>query len=235
MVIESTTNGNKSLHTGAMDSGSSACLAHDAEPVTEPSLPLPNSEEDFPVYLQSDSRWGGLWFGPSGIYGGVGATLAEGGCGPISFAMLATALTGREILPSAVADVAGLAGTYAGSAGCYWAITKILAEYYGLQYVKISASTVQEAISAVNRYLEDGWMIHTSGQGIEPFTKHGHYIGIREITASGKWRIADSKENGIENTLSKEWDPPALVAAGMNIDNIHAIKLTNISNRNRRD
>lgn len=138
--------------------------------------------------------------------------------------MMATALIGRPIMPSAVADVAGLAGAYAGSAGCYWVITKILAEYFGLQYVKINASTAQEAISAVNRYLEDGWMIHTSGQGIEPFTKYGHYIGIRGITASGKWRIADSKENGIENTLSKEWDPPALVAEGMFIDNIHAIK-----------
>lgn len=180
---------------------------------------------DFPFYAQGDERWGELNYGPSGIdnvdsgYGNI----KQAGCGPSSFAMMATALLGKEILPNETSDIAGKAGLHVKGAGSSHDITKILAENYGLEYEDLSGR--DNMIEVISQYLKDGWMIHTSGQGSEPFTSGGHYIGIRGITDDGKWLIADSNgQKGKSNTLEKEWDPQDIINAGMKLGNVHAIK-----------
>lgn len=179
-----------------------------------------------PVYLQCDRRWGNLMYGSRGINGSSGKTICKVGCGPASFAMLATMILGREILPSETADVAGKAGMYIWNSGSSHSITKVLAEHYGLQYqtIKTSRATVIEDVS---RALREGWMIHNSGggrygSGAHPYSKNGHYIGIRGITADGKWLISDSA--GRDRKQDKHWDPREVVAAGMDISNLRAIR-----------
>lgn len=182
--------------------------------------------DGFPVYLQCDSRWKDLRFGKEGINGSVGSTICKAGCGPTSFAMMATALLGREILPSDTVDVAGRAGIYIAGSGSSWDVTRVLADHYGLQYEHIdtSRSTVVEDVS---RYLREGWMIHSSGggsygSGAAPYSVGGHYVGIRGITSDGKWLIADSAS--VNRDQNKHWDPSDVLAAGMNVGNLWAIR-----------
>jgi hypothetical protein len=184
---------------------------------------------DFPQYYQSDSRWGSLMYGPNGIHGSTGTSISESGCGPTSFAMLATALLGREILPSDTADVAGKAGQHAKDsngnwAGSSWGITKVLAEHYGLQYKNITVRDIGDTVNVINEALNDGWMIHTSGTGAAPFSTGGHYIGIYGRSEDGKWLIADSSRKG-----NKAYDPTTVVngifkRSGMSSYNIKGIK-----------
>lgn len=171
---------------------------------------------EFVWYNQCDPRWADAPFGSS--------TVCAGGCGPASFAMMATEMLGREILPDETAKIAGDGGMYVPGAGSSWDITRYLADYYGFQYEDINVSSTQEAESTITQYLKDGWMIHTSGAGSVPFTSGGHYIGIRGITSDGKWLIADSGHS--KDYSEQEWDPSSVVSAGMTISNLRAIKST---------
>lgn len=181
----------------------------------------------FPYYNQFDPKWAGIdWGGGNGSCGSGPHvnTIGKSGCGPSSFAMMATALTGKAITPDMTAKIAGEEGCHV-SSGSSWKITQVLAAQYGLQYKDLAASSRDDAIQKINQALDDGWMIHTSGKGSNPFTSGGHYIGIRGLTSDGKWLIADSNgTNGRENTLNRAFDPGAVINAGMNISNIKAIK-----------
>lgn len=186
---------------------------------------LRSLSESFTYYGQEDPQWGSLRFGKDGINGSSGETIEEAGCGPTSFAMIATALLGRDILPSETTDIAGKAGMYVENAGSSWSITKVLADHYGLEYEEIAANSATDAVNKINEHLKNGWMIHTSGSGENPFTSGGHYIAIRGLTSSGKWLIGDSwgPHGGQKNTLETEWDPQKIVN-GMSLGNIKAVR-----------
>ncbi len=172
----------------------------------------------FPWYDQCDPEWEKTPFGSCG-------NTCDSGCGPSSFAMMVTAITGKEITPKMTTKVAGDKGQHACGEGSYWTLTGVLADYYGLQHKDLKSSSASQAIEKINEALRDGWMIHTSGRGSNPFTSGGHYIGIRGITEDGKWLLADSAgSRGKENTLSKSFPPEEVINAGMAIDNITAIK-----------
>ncbi len=184
---------------------------------------------DLPNYDQCDPRWGKLWFGPGGINGGQGLTICWGGCGPSSFAIMATTLLGREILPSETSDKAGLAGMNyyspgSGYQGSAFGITSYLAGQYGLQYKVFPGGGGREnCIAAVNSALQDGWMLHVAGgnlygTGNPPFTPVGHLIGITGLTADGKWVIADSAHGN--NT----YEPAEVLNAGLNCGTLRGIK-----------
>lgn len=187
-------------------------------------------EGDFPFYSQCDKEWGSYEYGPNGIVGGTGySSICAAGCGPSSFAMMATKLLNTKITPKETSDYAGKKGMHISGSGSSWEITKTLANQYGLQYEDLTWSgTMDQKIALINQKLNDGWMIHTSGSGSSPFTSGGHYIGIRGITPSGKWLIADSNgyktspegNPGRENTF-KEWDPKDIV---VNMRHAKAIK-----------
>ena len=173
--------------------------------------------EGLPEYLQCDDKWGNLAFGLGGINGSQGSTICAAGCGPTSFAIMATVLLGREISPSETADIAGRAGIYVPGRGSSWTITKTLADHYGLQYQDFGTSQ-STCIDTINKALSDGWMIHTSGGGVAPFTGGGHYIGIAGIASNGDWIIADS------NLGNKNYSPSTVLSAGMNCSNLKGIK-----------
>ena len=194
-----------------------------------------SSTDNFTYYDQYDPKWSGLRFGSGGINGNSGSTIGAAGCGPTSFAMLATALLGRNVLPSETADIAGKAGMYMDGVGSSWNLTKTLADSYSLDYehINVSGLNTDQIIEKINEYLKNGWMIHVSGSGSSPFTAGGHYIGIRGLTKDGKWLIADSNDKqgqreGKNNTY-KEWDPKEIITNGMALENLNAIQASSIS------
>lgn len=182
----------------------------------------PYTGTDFPQYFQCDSRWGKLMYGPDGIKGPRGATICESGCGPTSFAMMATVLLKENILPDEVANVAGKLGMHAQDrtgawVGSSWAITRTLANHYGLQYQDVNTCD----INTINQYLRNGWMLHTSGTGSAPFTSNGHYIGIVGLNDAGEWYIANSAG---KNNANRYYSPSVVISSGMKCNNVRAIK-----------
>ena len=151
---------------------------------------------DFPWYGQCDSKWRSV------SYGGCG-DICSSGCGCTSFAMMATALTGIEYLPDEVCTYAGDKGMHICGSGSSHSLPATISDHFGLQHETISGASIEK----INKYLNEGWMIWTCGSGPDPFTSGGHCIGVRGITSDGKWLLADSKGNGKEVTLEKDWDP----------------------------
>ena len=155
---------------------------------------------DFPWWDQCDPQW------KETSYGGCGTTCSSG-CGVVSFAMMATALTGIERRPDEVTKLAGSKGLHVCGKGSSHSLPLVLAPEYGL----IAESIDSASIDQINAKLRDGYMIWTCGGGSNPFTSAGHCIGIRGITDDGKWLIADSNgEKGRVNTLETTWDPSFL-------------------------
>lgn len=185
----------------------------------------PYTGDGIPEYSQCDSRWGGYHYAKSGIgtnppttYQGMKAvsdSICNSACGPTSFAMMATALLGQNILPDETADIAGKAGMHIAGEGSSHEVTRVLAQHYGLEYKALDTCN----IDTINEYLRDGWMIHTSGKGSRPFSSRGHYIGIAGINSNGQWLIANSGKEG-----NKYYDPSTVVNAGMWCNNVKAIK-----------
>lgn len=178
--------------------------------------------EGVPQYFQSDERWGHLNYGPDGIYGHIGTSIAASGCGPSSFAMMITAILGREITPDETSDIAGQAGQHSrcdgGWCGSSWTITAVLAEHYSVQYQNFDTNR-SNCIGVIEAALADGWMIHTSGTGTKPFSSGGHYIGIVGVDQDGNWLTADSAGWG-----NGAYSPQEILNAGINCDNLKGIK-----------
>lgn len=169
------------------------------------------SGDDFPWWDQCDEKWANT------DYGGCGTTCSSG-CGVTSFAMMATALTGKEHLPDEVTKVAGSKGLHVCGAGSSWTLPLVLAPEYGLEAENIDGASIDQ----INAKLRSGYMIWTCGNGSNPFTRGGHCIGIRGITNDGKWLLADSNgEKGRVNSMETEWDPSSVYPR---MNNCKAIK-----------
>lgn len=170
---------------------------------------------NFEWYTQWEEPWKSVSFGNS--------TVGRAGCGPTSFAMMASILLGHAITPKDTAKVAVDTNSLynGGSGGSLESVTKNLADHFNLEYDEKPWSSPQEAVDIINKYLDEGWMVHVSGAGSDPFTAGGHYIGIIGKSSSGKWLLANSAVT--EDKRSKEYDPMGLVTAGLHY-NIKAIR-----------
>ena len=178
----------------------------------EVCLPEEKDINNLIFYSQSDPKWGNLNYGLEGINGNDRNSISASGCGPTSFAVIATNLLHKSITPDQTADIAGRAGMHAAS-GSSHDITSVLGRHYGLKVIKIPGT-----ISSINQYLNQGYMIHTSGKGAAPFTANGHYIAIVKNLPDGQWLVADSSKRGPSGQYS-----PQQVLSGMNTDNVWAV------------
>lgn len=152
--------------------------------------------DGFAIYNQTDPAWSGKPFSTS--------TIGKSGCGPSAMAMIVTALTGTKVLPPEVAEVAK--SMYVEGAGSSHQIGPFVAAHYGLQSTNVGAN-----VAKITEALLAGQLVIAPGGGADPFTKGGHFIVVRGVTANGKWKVGDSKGNGAE-TSQKEWDPQTLVS-----------------------
>ncbi|MDE7435451.1 MAG: C39 family peptidase [Lachnospiraceae bacterium] len=129
-------------------------------------LTYAEKEQEFPLFLQWDSRWG---YEPYGRENNVGLA----GCGPTCMSMVLYYLTGDETLtPDKIAAYSLENGYFVEGTGTAWALMEDIPPLYGIRVTEASASE-----SAMKAELDRGHiMICAMAPG--DFTAEGHFIVI---------------------------------------------------------
>lgn len=156
------------------------------------TLAGPASDIDVVYYNQTDSRWGSL------PYGSVD-TIYYAGCGPTAMAIVVATLTSNKVTPPDVADWAAANGYCAPGDGSYHSLIPGAGAHYGLTVTGLGRSGAK-----VLDALRDGKLV-VSLMSKGHFTKGGHFIVLRGVTATGKILVADPasrKRSGQEWALS---------------------------------
>lgn len=157
--------------------------------ISSPGGSYPANGMQIPHYLQTDYS--------SIPYGG--GSIASSGCGPTSFAMIASYLTGSTITP---ADAVAWCGNayYAPGAGTYWSYFQAASDHFGCGTVTQTTDP-----NAVLQALSQGCPV-ISSQGPGLFTSGGHFIVLRGVTSSGKVLVNDPNDNDQKNYINREFD-----------------------------
>lgn len=123
-------------------------------------------EQDFPLFLQWDPRWGYVEYGDESCIG-----LA--GCGPTCLSMALYYMTGDEsITPDKVGEYSMENGCYIPGTGTAWALMEVMPQEYGI-HVRQPAASESEMKAA----LDNGSVIILS-MGPGDFTAAGHFIVV---------------------------------------------------------
>jgi len=141
-------------------------------------------------YNQSDSRWGSIMYGRTG-------TIATSACGPTALAMVVASLKDRSVTPVEVAKWAVDNGYRCEGNGSYRTLIPEGGRHYGLT-VEAIGRDAEKLVEA----LKDGKLV-IAIMAAGRFTKNGHFIVLRGVTADGKVLVADS---GSYNRSNLEWD-----------------------------
>ncbi len=156
------------------------------------------STVEIPSYNQCSGSWSTYPYNYA-----PGKTICSGGCGPSSMAMLVSVLTGQTVYPNDIVDLTTSAGQYPNSDVGY-ELTQIVAEKYNLEAQKITYSSKSDAYDKIKKYLNDGYVIHLSGEGshagFSNSNTSGHYIGLVSIDSNDKVRVANSNSVGNNTT-----------------------------------
>lgn len=165
------------------------------------SLSAPQSGEiltadgavDTVYYMQTDSRWGNKFYGGED-------TIAKYACGPTSMAIVVSSLTDIGIDPEQMSGWAYNKGYWYPQSGSLHSVVNGTAKAFGLKSEGVGNDS--ETPEKVKNALKNGDMVVVlMGKG--HFTKGGHFIVLRGMTAEGKILVADC--NSRENTMT-EWD-----------------------------
>ncbi|OUQ61699.1 peptidase M23, partial [Eubacterium sp. An11] len=142
-----------------------------------------------PLYIQTE--YGNIPYGTGSI--------ADCGCGPTAFAMVASYLTGSTITP---VDAVAWCGNsyYKPGAGTYWSYFQAAASHFGCGSVTqtMDANAVLQALS------EGRPVISSQGPGL--FTSAGHFIVLRGLTADGKVLVNDPNDSESKNYVNRAFD-----------------------------
>lgn len=129
-----------------------------------PGLTEQEKEEEFPLFLQWDPRWG---YEPYGDANCVGIA----GCGPVCLSMVLYYMTEDEaLLPDVISEYSMENDYYMYGTGTKWTLFEGVGELYGLTVTQpdISEEVMKQA-------LEEGKLIICSmGPGV--FTSTGHFV-----------------------------------------------------------
>ena len=142
-------------------------------------------------YSQLDTRWKGLPYGPSD-------TIGSSGCGPTSLAMVVSSLTSRTVDPVQMCNWAYQNGYLCVGSGSYHSLIPEGAEYFGLSVDYAKANEPQKIVDA----LASGKLV-VAIMGPGHFTKSGHFMVLRGVTADKKILIADPAS---KNRSEQTWD-----------------------------
>lgn len=150
---------------------------------------FPANGMQIPHYLQTD--YGDIPYG--------GGSIASSGCGPTSFAMVASYLTGTAITPI---DAVAWCGNsyYMPGAGTYWSYFEAAASHFGCGSVR-QTGDANEVLQA----LSEGHPV-ISSQRAGLFTSGGHFIVLRGVTGSGKVLVNDPNDSSAKNYINREFD-----------------------------
>lgn len=141
---------------------------------------------DFPFYDQTD--YGHIPYGDGSI--------ADSGCGPTAFAMVASYLTGTRITP---VDVVSWCGNnfYVYGSGTAWGFFGAAADHYGITLERFTTD-INVAVEA----LAQGKPV-INAQGAGRFTSGGHFIVLRGLDSNGRILVYDPNNGDMdENHLS---------------------------------
>ena len=142
-----------------------------------------------PHYLQTD--YANVPYGSSNI--------AACGCGPTSFAMVASYLKGTTITP---ADAVAWCGNsyYVWGAGTSWSYFEAAAKHFGCGAVRESydANEVLKALS------EGHPVISSQHAGL--FTRGGHFIVLRGVENGNKVLVNDPNDSEAKNYINRSFD-----------------------------
>ena len=129
-----------------------------------PGLTEQEKEEDFPLFLQWDPRWG---YEPYGDANCVGIA----GCGPVCLSMVLYYMTGDEtLLPDVISEYSMENDYYMYGTGTKWTLFEGVGKLYGL---KVTQPDISKEV--MTQALESGNLIICSmGQGV--FTSTGHFV-----------------------------------------------------------
>lgn len=123
-------------------------------------------EQDFPLFLQWDPRWGYVEYGDESCIG-----LA--GCGPACLSMALYYLTGDEsVTPDKVGEYSMNNGCYISGTGTAWVLMEAMPREYG---INVRQPAVSE--SEMKTALDNGSVIILS-MGPGDFTAAGHFIVV---------------------------------------------------------
>lgn len=148
--------------------------AGDTSVVGEAELTEEEKEQEYPLFLQWDKRWGYEEYGDSYI--------ALSGCGPTTLAMAATALTEDDtITPDRVAKYSMVNGYYVEGTGTAWSLMTDGCENFGIKSDEISLDEY-----VMKNQLDEGKVIICS-MGPGYFTSVGHFIMIYDYNENGFW------------------------------------------------
>jgi hypothetical protein len=164
-----------------------------------------NFTTSFTYYNQCDTPWGNLT-----NTSGVRSCLV--GCGPTSVAMAVTNLTGQKVTPSDTYKYASDNNLWLpGSGGTGFEDVATIARHYGL---KSSVMANYNDINAIRAVLDSGGLVMLAGQGPVPFVPapQAHFVLIRAITATGKFKIADPYPK-VANENDQEWDAQQIISS----------------------
>lgn len=157
--------------------------------ITSTGGTYPANGMQIPHYLQTD--YGNIPYG--------GGSIATSGCGPTSFAMVASYLTGKTITP---VDAVSWCGNsyYKPGVGTYWSYFAAAASHFGCGSV-----TQTNDPNRVLKALSEGHPV-ISSQSAGLFTRGGHFIVLRGVTASGKVLVNDPNDSASKNYFNREFD-----------------------------
>lgn len=130
--------------------------------------------DGMPVYYQNDFQ------NPLG-----NVTIAIGGCGPTSFAMVASAITGRNISPVETSAWCEQHGFYVNGQGTSHAYLEAISGAYGIncEYLGEKGVTASLDTKVWNALKSGKYVISLQGPGL--FTTGGHYIVLKNINSDG--------------------------------------------------
>ncbi len=135
-------------------------------------------------------------------YGDVaygGGSIATSGCGPTSFAMVASYLTGRTITPVDAVSWCGNA-YYVPGAGTAWSYFSGACSHFGLA-APVQTNDMQSVLLA----LQEGKPV-ISSQGPGLFTSAGHFIVLRGVDENGRVLVNDPNDNANKNYQNRAFD-----------------------------
>ncbi len=161
------------------------------------------SDSSTPVvyYNQLDSRWKDEPYGTDKI--------GTHGCGPTAMAMVISSLTTETIDPINMANWAYNNGGWADGQGSYHSFIPNCAEAWGLPVEGISKTDdMQKIVDA----LSSGQLV-VAIMGPGEFTRGGHFIVLRGVTADGKILVADPASSTRSN---KEYDLSLIIDESRN-------------------
>ena len=155
------------------------------------SITFTDGAADVVYFNQLDKKYADVMYGASG-------TIGTSGCGPTSLAIVVSSLGSRIVDPIEMAKWSVANGGRCEGNGSYHSLIPNAAKAFGLN---VQGNVQNEPQKIVDALADGKLVIALMGKG--HFTKAGHYIVLRGVTADGKILVADPASR---SRSEKGWD-----------------------------